>query len=115
MNRGAIEQIGTPEEVYLHPRTRFVASFLGAVNWVNGVGLRPEVIRVARIAPPDEVRAAPATVESSAFLGNSVQLTARMGTGDAVMVEVSRLDGAYHPGDRVHLWWQPGDEIRLAE
>jgi iron(III) transport system ATP-binding protein len=32
MNDGKIEQIGTPEEVYYHPRTKFVAQFLGRTN-----------------------------------------------------------------------------------
>src|SRR5262249_35562910 len=30
LNRGAVEQVGPPEEVYRRPATRFVASFLGA-------------------------------------------------------------------------------------
>src|ERR1700720_839133 len=29
MNRGRLEQLGTPEDIYLRPQTRFVASFLG--------------------------------------------------------------------------------------
>jgi len=32
MNNGHIEQIGTPEEVYYKPRTKFVAQFLGRTN-----------------------------------------------------------------------------------
>jgi iron(III) transport system ATP-binding protein len=37
MNRGRIEQIGTPEEVYNRPRSRFVADFIGKkVNFVPG-------------------------------------------------------------------------------
>jgi len=32
MNNGSIEQIGTPEEVYYHPKTQFVAQFLGRTN-----------------------------------------------------------------------------------
>ncbi|HKK25478.1 MAG TPA: ABC transporter ATP-binding protein [Gracilimonas sp.] len=32
MNNGQIEQIGTPEEVYYHPKTQFVAQFLGRTN-----------------------------------------------------------------------------------
>ncbi|MEX0944369.1 MAG: ABC transporter ATP-binding protein [Balneolaceae bacterium] len=32
MNRGKIEQIGTPEEVYYKPKTQFVAQFLGRTN-----------------------------------------------------------------------------------
>ena len=36
MNKGVIEQIGTPEEVYEHPRTPFVSRFLGDVNIFHG-------------------------------------------------------------------------------
>lgn len=32
MNQGRVEQVGTPEEVYNHPATPFVYSFLGSVN-----------------------------------------------------------------------------------
>src|SRR5205814_6917044 len=32
MNCGRVEQVGAPEEIYLRPKTRFVAGFLGAVN-----------------------------------------------------------------------------------
>ena len=49
MNEGRIEQVGSPEEVYFHPRTKFVAGFLGAVNWIAGVGVRPEATRIARL------------------------------------------------------------------
>ena len=36
INKGQIEQVGTPEEVYDHPATPFVASFLGSVNLFHG-------------------------------------------------------------------------------
>jgi sulfate/thiosulfate transport system ATP-binding protein len=36
MNEGRIEQSGTPEEVYEHPATPFVYSFLGDVNLFHG-------------------------------------------------------------------------------
>jgi sulfate transport system ATP-binding protein len=36
MNGGVIEQVGTPEEVYDHPATPFVYSFLGDVNLFHG-------------------------------------------------------------------------------
>lgn len=35
LNGGKIEQIGTPEEIYRHPRTAFVADFLGAGNLIT--------------------------------------------------------------------------------
>src|SRR5215204_6407655 len=48
MNGGSIEQVGTPHDLYHHPRTRFVAGFIGspAMNFLpcrleqNGAGLR---------------------------------------------------------------------------
>ncbi len=36
MNAGKVEQCGSPREVYEHPATRFVASFLGASNLIDG-------------------------------------------------------------------------------
>src|SRR5437667_1874661 len=37
INTGHIEQIGTPEEIYNHPATEYVATFLGAANILEGV------------------------------------------------------------------------------
>jgi len=37
MNKGRIEQLGPPEEVYERPATEFVAEFLGASNLLDGV------------------------------------------------------------------------------
>ncbi|AUJ24204.1 transporter [Virgibacillus dokdonensis] len=36
MNKGKIEQIGTPEEIYYHPETPFVAKFVGKANIFTG-------------------------------------------------------------------------------
>jgi spermidine/putrescine transport system ATP-binding protein len=36
MNEGRVEQSGTPEELYLHPRSRFVAEFIGDTNLFSG-------------------------------------------------------------------------------
>jgi spermidine/putrescine transport system ATP-binding protein len=37
MNKGRIEQLGPPEDVYERPATEFVAEFLGASNLLDGV------------------------------------------------------------------------------
>ena len=65
MHHGKIEQIGTPNELYHHPKTRFVAGFIGspAMNFIpaklemNGSGLR---LRLSdRLSfPVPEIRAA---------------------------------------------------------
>src|SRR5919201_1064764 len=36
MHRGAVEQIGTPDEIYNQPATPFVAGFVGAANVLEG-------------------------------------------------------------------------------
>jgi ABC-type Fe3+/spermidine/putrescine transport system ATPase subunit len=36
MNRGVVEQEGPPDEIYLRPRSRFVASFVGTTNLLEG-------------------------------------------------------------------------------
>jgi putative spermidine/putrescine transport system ATP-binding protein/putrescine transport system ATP-binding protein len=36
MNRGRIEQMGAPDEIYMKPRSAFVASFVGRTNWFQG-------------------------------------------------------------------------------
>jgi spermidine/putrescine transport system ATP-binding protein len=36
MHRGQVEQLGTPEELYDRPRTRFVAGFIGTTNLMSG-------------------------------------------------------------------------------
>ncbi len=46
MNAGALEQVGSPREIYCRPRTRFVADFLGAMNWIDGIGVRPEAVNI---------------------------------------------------------------------
>ena len=36
MNHGVVEQLGTPEELYERPATRFVADFIGTTNLLSG-------------------------------------------------------------------------------
>jgi len=62
MNQGRIEQIGTPHELYHHPRTRFVAGFIGspAMNFIPcrleqaGSGLRTHVSDTIALPVPSD-------------------------------------------------------------
>ncbi|GAA0727414.1 polyamine ABC transporter ATP-binding protein [Clostridium malenominatum] len=40
MNKGVIEQVGTPEELYEKPKTKFVADFLGETNILEGQAIK---------------------------------------------------------------------------
>jgi len=42
MNTGVVEQIGTPEEIYDHPRTVFAARFVGDINLFHGEAVSQE-------------------------------------------------------------------------
>jgi spermidine/putrescine transport system ATP-binding protein len=46
MNRGHIEQLGTPSELYERPQTAFVASFLGISNLLAGTVAGPDTVRL---------------------------------------------------------------------
>lgn len=50
-NRGRIEQIGTPGEIYFTPRTRFVAAFVGDSNLLDGKVGREGVVAVPGLGP----------------------------------------------------------------
>jgi ABC-type Fe3+/spermidine/putrescine transport system ATPase subunit len=113
MNQGRLEQVGTPEEVYLRPSTRFVASFLGAVNWVGNVGVRPEAMHITRELSANGHCSRPATIVSSTFLGNCVHVETCLADGVLAVVEISRLSETFAPGEQVHLWWEPSDELRF--
>src|SRR5262249_12048597 len=98
-----------PEDVYLRPSSRFVAGFLGAVNWIAGVGVRPEATRIASTGSGGR----PAIVTGSVFLGNCVQGHARLASGEVAMGQVPRECAGFSAGDSVELHWNPADEMRF--
>ena len=36
MNKGVVAQVGTPQEIYYHPNSEFVADFIGEANFLHG-------------------------------------------------------------------------------
>ena len=50
MNHGVIEQVGTPEEIYEAPRSRFVAAFIGTMNFLPGRVVGPSLVEAAGVA-----------------------------------------------------------------
>ena len=48
MDKGRIQQIGTPEDIYNEPRNAFVADFIGEANILNGTMVRDGVVRMYR-------------------------------------------------------------------
>jgi ABC-type branched-subunit amino acid transport system ATPase component len=106
MNAGKVEQIGTAREVYLHPRTRFVAGFLGAVNWIGNAGVRPECLHVTRDGDGLD-----GTVIHTVFLGNVAQALIRTASHE-LLAEIRREDH-FASGDLVRVRWSEADELRF--
>jgi iron(III) transport system ATP-binding protein len=84
MNHGAIEQVGTPQEIYRKPTTAFVADFVGSMNFLAGTLEAPERVRIGSLTlacPPQDGLAA----------GTAVRLCIRP---EDVRVRDLRTDGA---------------------
>ncbi len=71
MSRGKIEQIGTPQEIYRTPRTRFVADFLGSSNLFSG-RVRAAGGGLALDTPAGELRLGP---DARQTLGDTATMT----------------------------------------
>lgn len=110
MNRGRVEQVGAPEDVYLRPRTRFVASFLGRMNWIGEAGVRPEALRLVRGTEGEGIAA---VVTGSTFLGNCIHVEAQLESGGTVIAEVPRLADEFREGEAVRVCWRPNDELHF--
>lgn len=121
LNKGRIEQVGSPEEVYDAPANAFVMSFLGAVSSLNGSLVRPHDIRVGRkpdmaIASSDESVQATgvlrAVIDRIVMLGFEVRVelhsatdqtpfTAQITRGDAEALGLKEGDTVYVRATRV--------------
>ena len=123
-NEGRVEQIGTPEQVYEAPKTKFVASFLGVSNLFSGeiakqlfgkaemVNIRPEKIRLqpygSKIAA-DEVGVSGEIIEA-AYVGANTLFSINTESGMRLSVTRSNQElpdqiNRFKSGDRVLAVW----------
>src|SRR5690242_6985243 len=130
-NHGRIEQVDTPRELYMRPRTRFVADFVGGSNVVHGAraqmpgatgtfAIRPELVRVSRDLPQDAgVASVPGTVRDVQYHGASSRIEVELDGGDRLVASVQNGEtgGAAlpAPGEAVHAWWSRGAMVALEE
>jgi spermidine/putrescine ABC transporter ATP-binding subunit len=74
MNEGHFEQVGTPEDVYQRPATRFVADFVGTANVFDGTVTAVEDGRAVVECDETELTA---TVGDDVTVGDAVSVVAR--------------------------------------
>ena len=104
MNKGVIEQVGTPEEIYDNPATKYVASFIGEMNFIeeNGgkvLAVRPEDIILTKGDSGDMV----GSVRSIMMLGHYAEVIIQMGNQTIKSYLNRALANGFHVQDRVSL------------
>jgi spermidine/putrescine transport system ATP-binding protein len=111
MNGGKVEQVGSPQDIYQRPKTKFVAGFLGAMNWIDGIGVRPEATRISRETNGNGSRLG--IVSRSVFLGAAVHVETRLEGGELLVAQIAADKDAFVEGERVHVWWSSSDELKF--
>ena len=138
MNRGAIEQLDTPEAIYRRPATPFALEFVGLSTRLAGTSLGTDqgmvMVETAlgRLkAPGSFVKGAPvllavrperikvgvaentltARLCDAVFQGSKVQLHFAARDGDQLMVETSDLPQVPVPGTDMTLGWAAADTL----
>jgi len=112
MNEGRVEQVGSPRDIYLRPRTRYAADFLGMVNWFGEIGVRPEATRVRRTTENTQGDI-PGHIEKITFLGDCVQVLVRLPDGARAVAQSTMANSAFDDGESVYLCWDACDEMRF--
>ena len=87
MNRGQIEQVGAPREVYDNPATPFVMGFLGPVSTVDGKLVRPHDMSIS-LVPTDGV--IEAMVTRVVHLGFEVRVELELEDGGSARAQLTR-------------------------
>jgi len=124
-NRGRIEQVGSPAEVYERPATRFVAGFVGTSNLISGevaqaicgdagtYTVRPEKIRLAApdAAPGADETSALGRIRDVVYLGPDTRyIVALDAGGDLVVTQqnlaTSSMEALEARGRAVRLIWK---------
>ena len=127
-NKGYIEQIGTPNEIYNHSATEFVANFIGDINRlqeeiVSALGLAPEkahYIRLERIAvrlardnqekkEAEKIGVFKGIVKAQEYYGLFIKYSIQAAGQTLKVVEKNDGINIYNPGDSVTLRISPAD------
>ena len=129
-NQGRIDQMATPAELYEHPKTAFVAGFVGISNLLEGdlaarvtgktesCSIRPEKIHLVNSATkaPDNAMAAAGKIESVLYLGAHTRYAVTVDGGGEITVLLQNRETHFDPkqGEPVKLWWESRHLMRFG-
>jgi ABC-type Fe3+/spermidine/putrescine transport system ATPase subunit len=130
MNHGRVEQADAAERVFERPRTRFVADFMGAANFmetaVDGEAatmvVRPEklLLRAAPAGDGEALTSVPVTIDDRSYQGVSTVWTVRNDKGERLTVYEQNDEppgdlGPLAVGGRAYVCWDPRHEVVLDQ
>jgi iron(III) transport system ATP-binding protein len=122
MREGRIEQVGTPEEIYERPRSRWLASFLGDADVLPGTA-RDGVVQcelgnfgaAADLAGDVHVVIRPESVAIGLGPGSDAVVVARTFYGHDQLVHLELPSGLRLRSRRLGFpAWHPGDRVRIS-
>jgi putative spermidine/putrescine transport system ATP-binding protein len=133
-NRGRIEQVGAPAEVYERPATRFVAGFVGTSNLLTGdvaeavlgragtFTIRPEKIRLADAgaAVAADETGADGRIHDVVYLGSDTRYIVNLDAGARLVVlrqnlDTSSMEALAQEGNAVRLIWKRQHALPVAD
>ena len=115
-NQGNIVQVGTPQEIYSHPNSEFVADFVGISNLVDGAvigksglwSIRPEKISLNGNGD----RRVPGTVIDVVFIGSFLRIDVALLSGDKLTL-LHDNDASVALGSSVEISWDSKYEFQI--
>jgi putative spermidine/putrescine transport system ATP-binding protein len=125
-NRGRIEQLGPPAELYEHPRSEFIAGFVGVSNVIERDGrrytIRPEKINILGDGeePQSQARVEPGVVRDVQYVGPVTRYHVTLDRGGELQVLAQNLEEGSaqvleSKGRRVRLAWRSEQESVIDE
>ena len=100
MNEGRIEQTGSPRDLYEHPSSEFVMSFVGEVNRVGDALVRPHDLDIV-LHPDDGFEEA--MIERVVHLGFEVRVELTLADGEHLWAQVTRVQSEELELEKGHI------------
>lgn len=115
MSDGLFEQIGTPNDIYYHPRTSFVADFVGNANIFreNGKTYAIRGEKVLMNESPQCVREA--VVKEKTFAGGQLKILFGLNDGQEITANRYGIDYELLPGEKVKIGWSDEDAVEVTD